>query len=145
MEMKPYRDLHLFAAGGCCGTTPEFIKLLNSVFAGCVPGRPAHKMPSVLCTPVDFVNVDGITVVGERINPTGKKRFQQALREEDMNYVLEQAVSQVEAGAQVLDVNVGGRACPDAQGGQGPAERHQPAAAAGFLQCAGTGKRPARL
>ena len=57
--------------------------------------------------PVDFVNVDGITVVGERINPTGKKRFQQALREEDMNYVLEQAVSQVEAGAQVLDVNVG--------------------------------------
>ena len=108
MEMKPYRELHLFAAGGCCGTTPEFIKLLNSVFAGCVPGRPAHKMPSVLCTPVDFVNVDGITVVGERINPTGKKRFQQALREEDMNYVLEQAVSQVEAGAQVLDVNVGG-------------------------------------
>ena len=93
--------------GGCCGTTPEFIKLLNSVFAGCVPGRSAHKMPSVLCTPVDFVNVDGITVVGERINPTGKKRFQQALREEDMNYVLEQAVSQVEAGAQVLDVNVG--------------------------------------
>ena len=107
MEMKPYRELHLFAAGGCCGTTPEFIKLLNSVFAGCVPGRPAHKMPSVLCTPVNFVNVDGITVVGERINPTGKKRFQQALREEDMNYVLEQAVSQVEAGAQVLDVNVG--------------------------------------
>ena len=107
MEMKPYRELHLFAAGGCCGTTPEFIKLLNSVFAGCVPGRSAHKMPSVLCTPVDFVNVDGITVVGERINPTGKKRFQQALREEDMNYVLEQAVSQVEAGAQVLDVNVG--------------------------------------
>ena len=107
MEMKPYRDLHLFAAGGCCGTTPEFIKLLNSVFAGCVPGRPAHKMPSVLCTPVDFVNVDGITVVGERINPTGKKRFQQALREGDMNYVLEQAVSQAEAGAQILDVNVG--------------------------------------
>ena len=107
MEMKPYRELHLFAAGGCCGTTPEFIKLLNSVFAGCVPGRPAHKMPSVLCTPVDFVNVDGITVVGERINPTGKKRFQQALREGDMNYVLEQAVSQAEAGAQILDVNVG--------------------------------------
>ena len=107
MQMKPYRELHLFAAGGCCGTTPEFIQLLNSVFAGCMPGRQAHKMPSVLCTPVDFVNVDGITVVGERINPTGKKRFQQALREGDMNYVLEQAVSQVEAGAQVLDVNVG--------------------------------------
>ena len=107
MEMKPYRELHLFAAGGCCGTTPEFIRLLNGVFKGSVPGRPAHAMPSVLCTPMNYVNVDGITVVGERINPTGKKRFQQALRENDMNYVLEQAVSQVEAGAQVLDVNVG--------------------------------------
>ena len=107
LQMKPYRELHLFAAGGCCGTTPEFIKLLNGSFAGCTPGRPAHRMPSVLCTPVDTVTVDGITVVGERINPTGKKRFQQALREGDMNYVLEQAVSQAEAGAQVLDVNVG--------------------------------------
>ena len=107
LQMKPYRELHLFAAGGCCGTTPEFIKLLNGTFAGCTPGRPAHRMPSVLCTPVDTVAVDGITVVGERINPTGKKRFQQALREGDMNYVLEQAVSQAEAGAQILDVNVG--------------------------------------
>ena len=107
LQMKPYRDLHLFAAGGCCGTTPEFIRLLNGVFADCTPGRPAHTLPSVLCTPVNFLTVDGITVVGERINPTGKKRFQQALREGDMNYILEQAVSQVEAGAQVLDVNVG--------------------------------------
>ena len=107
LQMKPYRELHLFAAGGCCGTTPEFIKLLNGTFAGCTPGRPAHRMPSVLCTPVDTVTVDGITVVGERINPTGKKRFQQALREGDMNYVLEQAVSQAEDGAQILDVNVG--------------------------------------
>ena len=107
LQVKPYRELHLFAAGGCCGTTPEFIKLLNGTFAGCTPGRPAHRMPSVLCTPVDTVTVDGITVVGERINPTGKKRFQQALREGDMNYVLEQAVSQAEAGAQILDVNVG--------------------------------------
>ncbi len=97
----------LFPAGGCCGTTPEFIQLLNGVFADCRPGRPEHPMPSVVCSPVDCVDVDGITVVGERINPTGKKRFQQALREGDMNYVLEQAVSQAEAGAQILDVNVG--------------------------------------
>ena len=107
MQMKPYRELNLFAAGGCCGTTPEFIQLLNGVFAGCKPGRPDHPMKSVICSPVSCVNVDGITVVGERINPTGKKRFQQALRENDMNYVLEQAVGQVEAGAQILDVNVG--------------------------------------
>ena len=107
MQMKPYRELHLFAAGGCCGTTPEFIQMLNGVFADCKPGRPEHPMLSVICSPVDCVNVDGITVVGERINPTGKKRFQQALRDSDMNYILEQAVSQAEAGAQILDVNVG--------------------------------------
>ncbi len=106
MQMKPYRDLHLFAAGGCCGTTPEFIRLLNGVLQAASPAdRPPHAVG--LCTPVTLVNVDGITVVGERINPTGKKRFQQALREGDMNYVLEQAVSQAEAGAQILDVNVG--------------------------------------
>ena len=107
MQMKPYRELHLFAAGGCCGTTPEFIRMLNGVFADCKPGRPEHPMLSVICSPVDCVNVDGITVVGERINPTGKKRFQQALRDGDINYILEQAVSQAEAGAQILDVNVG--------------------------------------
>ena len=107
MQMKPYRELHLFAAGGCCGTTPEFIQMLNGVFADCKPGRPEHPMLSVICSPVDCVNVDGITVVGERINPTGKKRFQKALRDGDMNYILEQAVSQAEAGAQILDVNVG--------------------------------------
>ena len=107
MQMKPYRELHLFAAGGCCGTTPEFIQMLNGVVADCKPGRPEHPMLSVICSPVDCVNVDGITVVGERINPTGKKRFQQALRDGDMNYILEQAVSQAEAGAQILDVNVG--------------------------------------
>ena len=106
-QMEPYRELGLFAAGGCCGTTPDFIRLLNDVFRDCVPGRAAHAMPSVICSPVECVTVDGVTVVGERINPTGKKRFQQALRQGDMDYVLEQAVSQAEAGAQILDVNVG--------------------------------------
>ena len=106
-QMREYAATGISMVGGCCGTTPEFIQLLNGVFAGCKPGRPDHPMKSVICSPVSCVNVDGITVVGERINPTGKKRFQQALRENDMNYVLEQAVSQVEAGAQILDVNVG--------------------------------------
>lgn len=107
MQMSPYRELGLFAAGGCCGTTPDYIRLLAGVFADSAPGRAAHPMPSVLCTPVQLVTVDGITVIGERINPTGKKRFQQALREGDMDYLLAQAVSQAEAGAAVLDVNVG--------------------------------------
>ena len=107
IQLKPYRELGLFAAGGCCGTTPDFIKALHSVFDGCKVGRPAHPMASVLCTPVQCVQVDGITVVGERINPTGKKRFQQAVREGDVDYILAQGISQADSGAAVLDVNVG--------------------------------------
>ena len=107
IRLKPYRELGLFAAGGCCGTTPDFIKALHSVFDGCKVGRPAHPMASVLCTPVQCVQVDGITVVGERINPTGKKRFQQAVREGDVDYILAQGISQADSGAAVLDVNVG--------------------------------------
>lgn len=109
LQMKPYRSLGLFAAGGCCGTTPQFIAGLNKVFAGCKPGRAAKAQPakSVLCTPVRCVTVDGVTIVGERINPTGKKRFQQAIRDGDMDHVLAQAVAQAENGAEVLDVNVG--------------------------------------
>ena len=109
VQMKAYRDLGLFAAGGCCGTTPQFIAALNKVFAGCAPGRPAKAQPprSVLCTPVRCVTVDGVTIVGERINPTGKKRFQQAIRDGDTDYILAQAVAQAEQGAQILDVNVG--------------------------------------
>ena len=106
-EMEAYLSTGISMAGGCCGTTPESIRLLKQAFAG---RSPAQKIPlrrSVLCTPVRCVEVDGITVVGERINPTGKKRLQQALREGDTAYPCAQAVSQAEAGAQVLDVNVG--------------------------------------
>ena len=106
-EMKAYASIGVSMVGGCCGTTPDFIAKLRETFA---PLVPADKIPirrSCLCTPVRFVEVDGITVVGERINPTGKKRLQQALRDGDSAYPCAQAVAQAEAGAQVLDVNTG--------------------------------------
>ena len=106
-EMKAYASIGVSMVGGCCGTTPDFIAKLRETFA---PLIPADKIPvrrSCLCTPVRFVEVDGITVVGERINPTGKKRLQQALRDGDSAYPCAQAVAQAEAGAQVLDVNAG--------------------------------------
>ena len=106
-EMKAYASIGVSMVGGCCGTTPGFIAKLRETFA---PLVPADKIPirrSCLCTPVRFVEVDGITVVGERINPTGKKRLQQALRDGDSAYPCAQAVAQAEAGAQVLDVNAG--------------------------------------
>ena len=106
-EMKAYASIGVSMVGGCCGTTPDFIAKLRETFA---PLVPADKIPirrSCLCTPVRFVELDGITVVGERINPTGKKRLQQALRDGDSAYPCAQAVAQAEAGAQVLDVNAG--------------------------------------
>ena len=106
-EMKAYASIGVSMVGGCCGTTPDFIAKLRETFAPLVPADkiPIHR--SCLCTPVRFVEVDGITVVGERINPTGKKRLQQALRDGDSAYPCAQAVAQAEAGAQVLDVNAG--------------------------------------
>ena len=106
-EMKEYAAIGVSMVGGCCGTTPAFIAKLHETFS---PLIPADKIPirrSCLCTPVRFVDVQGITVVGERINPTGKKRLQQALRDGDSAYPCTQAVAQAEAGAQVLDVNAG--------------------------------------
>ena len=106
-EMKEYAAIGVSMVGGCCGTTPAFIAKLHETFS---PLAPADKIPirrSCLCTPVRFVEVNGITAVGERINPTGKKRLQQALRDGDSAYPCTQAVAQAEAGAQVLDVNAG--------------------------------------
>ena len=106
-ERKEYAAIGVSMVGGCCGTTPAFIARLHETFS---PLTPADKIPirrSCLCTPVRFVEVDSITVVGERINPTGKKRLQQALQDGDSAYPCTQAVAQAEAGAQVIDVNAG--------------------------------------
>ncbi|WP_407925625.1 homocysteine S-methyltransferase family protein [Gemmiger gallinarum] len=106
-DMSEYLSTGVSMVGGCCGSNPEYIRLLRETFADKVPARKIPVKKSVLCTPVRCVEVDGITVVGERINPTGKKRLQQALREGDSAYPCAQAVAQAEAGAEVLDVNAG--------------------------------------
>lgn len=106
-QMLPYAATGISVVGGCCGTTPEYIRKLREAFATLTPAQKIPVRRSRLCTPVRCVEVEGITVVGERINPTGKKRLQQALREGDSGYACAQAVAQAEAGAQVLDVNAG--------------------------------------
>ncbi len=93
--------------GGCCGTTPEHIKMLKTALGGKPLLRKSYKHPVAVCTASKTVLIDRPRVIGERINPTGKKRFKQALVENDMGYILEQAVSQIEAGADILDVNTG--------------------------------------
>lgn len=93
--------------GGCCGTSPEYIRRLREAVSG--KRLHAHKvpLPPFVCTPVAPCHITGVRVIGERINPTGKKRFQQALLENDLDYILDVAVTQEDAGADILDVNVG--------------------------------------
>ena len=105
--MKPYAESGIKIIGGCCGTTPEFIKNVCAAMADEKVGKRENKPKSVLCTPSLAVTVDGVRPIGERINPTGKKRFQQALRENDMEFIAERAVEQADGGANILDVNVG--------------------------------------
>lgn len=97
--------------GGCCGTTPEYIKKLKQMAEEANENgefvRGSMKRQLSVCSPTKTVIVDQPRIVGERINPTGKKRFKQALMENDMDYILGQAIEQVEAGAEILDVNVG--------------------------------------
>ena len=95
--------------GGCCGTSPAYIRCLKALLAGKSPAPRRYRGGSFVCTPVTPLEIGGVRVIGERINPTGKKRFQQALLEGDLDYILEVAVQQEEAGADILDVNVG---CP---------------------------------
>lgn len=95
-------------AGGCCGTTPAHIEALVRRCGGLEPAPATHKKTACISSYTHAVCFGGAPVlIGERINPTGKKRFQQALRERDIGYVLQEGIRQQEAGAHVLDVNVG--------------------------------------
>lgn len=93
--------------GGCCGTTPAHISELISRLADIEYTHRDIARKSVVCSGVNCVEINQPRVIGERINPTGKKRFKQALIEHDIDYILSQAVEQVHAGAEILDVNVG--------------------------------------
>ena len=93
--------------GGCCGTSPDYIRALHERVAGMVPGQRHIRRQSLVCTATKTVEISGVRVIGERINPTGKKRFQQALLEGDLDYIVDVAIQQEDAGADILDVNVG--------------------------------------
>jgi 5-methyltetrahydrofolate--homocysteine methyltransferase len=94
-------------AGGCCGTNPEFIKATVKALEDAEPVTNNKVIPSAICTPSKTVVVDQPRIIGERINPTGKKLFKQALKDNNIDYILGQAIEQTEAGADLLDVNVG--------------------------------------
>ena len=95
-------------AGGCCGTTPEYIKALTEKTKGCSPASLTDKNLTVVSSYTHAVEFGNSPIlIGERINPTGKKRFKQALMENDIDYILSEGVNQQEKGVHILDVNVG--------------------------------------
>lgn len=95
-------------AGGCCGTTPEYIEALSRASAGIAPVPVGEKEITSVSSYRRAVRFgERPVLIGERINPTGKKALKEALRRRDMGYLLREGIAQQEAGAQVLDVNVG--------------------------------------
>ena len=105
--LLPCLDAGVTIFGGCCGTSPEYIRRLAQALNGKKPVPRTYDAVSFVCSPVTPCRVDGVRVIGERIHHTGKKRFQQALLENDLDYILDVGVQQEDAGADILDVNVG--------------------------------------
>ena len=105
--MKPFAEMGAVIFGGCCGTTPDHIRAAAQQLSAMQPVKHSVSVPAAVCSANRTVVIDMPKIIGERINPTGKKRFKQALLEHDIDYILNQAIVQVQAGADILDVNVG--------------------------------------
>ena len=94
--------------GGCCGTTPEHIKKLVEECKDLPLREIEKKHDTIVSSYGQAVILDDMpSIIGERINPTGKKKFKEALKNEDMDYILKEAITQQDKGAHILDVNVG--------------------------------------
>ncbi len=107
-DMAGYISQGVRIAGGCCGTTPEYIKAITTKSAEITPVPLTEKNITCVSSYTHAVKFDKQSLlIGERINPTGKKRFKQALKEHDMGYILQEGIKQEECGVHILDVNVG--------------------------------------
>ena len=100
-------DIGAAYIGGCCGTSPAYIEALARQLRGRTARWAGERIHGICSAGEICAFGQGVRVIGERINPTGKKRMKQALLEGDMGYLVAQAVEQADAGAQILDVNVG--------------------------------------
>ncbi len=107
-DYKYFRDMGVKIYGGCCGTSPEYIREIKKLLTEKAPEKRAvPEIPACVCSYAKTVDIAAPRIIGERINPTGKKLFKEALRNNDINYILNQALEQINAGADILDVNVG--------------------------------------
>lgn len=93
--------------GGCCGTNPDYIKEICKILKDQKYIQIESVNKAAVCSATETVIIDQPRIIGERINPTGKKKFKEALLNRDIDYILNQAIEQTHAGAEILDVNVG--------------------------------------
>ena len=106
--MEKIAEMGVQAVGGCCGTTPEHIRLTVERVRKMPFKAQTRKNRTVVSSFSQCVEIGPMPVIiGERINPTGKKKFKQALREGDIEYILREGLRQEDSGAHILDVNVG--------------------------------------
>lgn len=107
--MKDLRKYDIKCFGGCCGSNPEFISELSHMLEkeGNKGFAKEKVIPAAVCSATSTVDITEPRIIGERINPTGKKLFKEALLRHDIDYILNQALEQINAGADILDVNVG--------------------------------------
>ncbi|MDD3334099.1 MAG: homocysteine S-methyltransferase family protein [Eubacteriales bacterium] len=107
-DMAAFVRLGVWGVGGCCGTTPEHIRLLTEATKGMQPiERRVERECVVSGRSVSVTLGKRPVLIGERLNPTGKKRMKEALRANDLDYLLREAIAQTDAGADILDLNVG--------------------------------------
>ena len=107
-RMLDMAKLGVRVLGGCCGTTPEFIEKTKDKVKSLKPVKTSPKRVTAVCSASSTVILDGgVYLIGERINPTGKPKLKEALKKEDYDYILNEAITQVDLGADILDVNVG--------------------------------------
>lgn len=103
---EKFVSLGVSLIGGCCGTTPEFINSLKFL-----QGREVTATQALYETKINsalsIANIENISICGERLNPTGKKRLKEALKNKEYDYLISEAIAQEEKGAQILDINVG--------------------------------------
>ena len=106
--MEKIAEMGVQAVGGCCGTTPEHIRLTAERVRKMPFREQTRKNRTVVSSFSQCVEIgEKPVIIGERINPTGKKKFKQALREGDIEYILREGLRQEDSGAHILDVNVG--------------------------------------
>lgn len=106
-KMAKMAQIGVTIMGGCCGTSPAYIAELKKALDGTEFVREERVIPSAVCSASNTVVINQPRIIGERINPTGKKLFKQALKDHNLDYIMNQALEQIDGGAEILDVNVG--------------------------------------